>query len=258
MRESVCYQWYTFLMNSKEYFFNEVIKEAVEGSSNKSIKVLEIGCGTASYVPTMIDKYPNLEYVGIEPITNSFKKAEKNVGDVPRATVSSQLGYESIEGLEDASFDVVISFSVLEHVKQLGKFMEFSSRYVKKGGIMVHRYDLGHALYPWSLKERLHVFLGNTIPKVLPERKFVRYVSLSEVVDYYERFLGTSPDRYTYHQMRSHKALEKKLGDDVKIDPSRVMTGLYRWEFENAAVFAKLPLPVREQLFPTVAVWGRK
>lgn len=247
-------------MNSKEYFFNEVIQEAIarNADSGVPVRVLEVGCGTAVYVPAMIEKYPQLEYVGIEPIEDSFVAAEKNLDGVPRVTVSSQLGYDAIEGLEDASFDVVISFSVLEHVKQLGKFLDMSARYVKKGGRMVHRYDLGHALYPWSLKERLHVFLGNTIPSILPERRFVRYVPMDEVVSHYKRLLGTDPDKYTYHQMRSHKSLEKALapqGDGVK---KSIMTTVYQWEFDHCEKFAKLELPAREKLFATVAVWGRK
>ena len=102
----------------------------------------------------MIERYPQLEYFGIEPIKVSFNKAQQNLENVPRTRVIFQLGYDSIEGLQDSSFDVVISFSVLEHVKQLGRFMDLSARYVKQGGLMVHRYDLGHALYPGSLKEQ--------------------------------------------------------------------------------------------------------
>lgn len=241
-------------MNSKEYFFDEVIKETARGY-DVPLRVLELGCGTAKYVPAMIAKYPKLEYVGIEPIPESFNKATQILKDVPRTKISSQLGYDAIEGLEDGSFDVVISFSVLEHVKQLGKFIDLSARYVKQGGLMVHRYDLGHALYPGSLKERLHVWLGNTIPSVLPEIKFVRYVPLLEVVDLYVKY-GVTAEAYTYHQMPGHKKLEKEL---TKLDlPPTALTEVYQWELDHADAFAKLPLNIREKLFPTVAVWGRK
>lgn len=242
-------------MNSKEYFFDRVIQEAI-GDSNQSVKVLELGCGAAPYVKALIDKYPQLEYVGIEPITASYEKALKNLASVPRTKISSQLGYDSIEGLDDASFDVVISFSVLEHVKQLGRFMDLSARYVKKGGIMVHRYDLGHALYPTTLKEKLHVWIGNTIPSILPERTFVRYVPLTEVQQNYQRLLGASPYKYTYHQIPNIKNLSKTL--DKKEYQGSALEDIYEWEFAYAEEFASLDLPIREQLFPTVAVWGKK
>ena len=239
-------------MNSKEYFFDQVIQEVAQYKEG-SIRILELGCGTASYVPAMIERYPQLEYFGIEPIKVSFNKAQQNLENVPRTRVIFQLGYDSIEGLQDSSFDVVISFSVLEHVKQLGRFMDLSARYVKQGGLMVHRYDLGHALYPGSLKERLHVWIGNTIPSVLPETKFVRYVPMQEVEEHYKR-LQVAPYKYSYHQMPNHKRLEKVLGEEAPI----VMEEVYGWEFRHANIFASLNLQAREKLFPTVVLWGRK
>ena len=243
-------------MNSKEYFFNEVIKERC-AATNGPIRVLELGCGTASYVPAMIEKYPQLEYVGIDPMIESFKTAEKILKDVPRSSVSFQLGYDEIEGLVDESFDVVISFSVLEHVKQLDSFMTLANRYLKKGGLMVHRYDLGHALYPATLKDTIHVTLGNILPAILPETKFVRYVPMDEVVAFYVQLLGESPYKFTYHQMPNQKALENVLRKTDEVN-GKLYTDIYEWEFANAKTFAALPLPVREKLFPTVAVWGQK
>lgn len=242
-------------MNSKEYFFDRVIQESLK-EGNEKVRILELGCGTASYVPAMIEKYPQVEYAGIEPIQQSFDKALEILKDVPRTKVTFQLGYDSIEGLDDNSFDVVISFSVLEHVKQLGRFLDMSARYVKEEGLMVHRYDLGHALYPSSLKERIHVWLGNTIPSVLPETKFVRYVPLQEVSGHYERLLGAPPEKYTYHQMPNHKKLEKALLKKGVTTPA--LEQLYAWEFENVDDFIHIDLPIREKLFPTVALWGRK
>lgn len=243
-------------MNSKEYFFDVVITEAMQGRNGVPIRVLELGCGTAKYVPAMIEKYASLEYVGIEPIQASYETATKILQNVPRTKISSQLGYDAISGLEDASFDVVISFSVLEHVKQLERFIQMGARYLKSGGIMVHRYDLGHALYPTSLKEHVHVWLGNYLPAVLPERTFVRYVPMSEVVGHYKQFLGSEPYKYTYHQMPNQKTLVKEL--DKQEISNQAMQDVYKWEFTYAADFAQLPLPVREKLFPAVAVWGRR
>jgi cyclopropane fatty-acyl-phospholipid synthase-like methyltransferase len=241
-------------MNSKEYFLEQVIGEAAKGTDTP-IRVLELGCGRAPYIPTIINKYPNLEYVGVEPIDTSFEGAELNLETTPRTKIVAQLGYGDIEGLEEGSFDVVVSLSVLEHVKHLDKFMDVSARYLKKGGVMVHRYDLGHALTPMSLKEHVHVWLGNHIPSVLPERKFVRYVPMKEVEDLY-RERGVTPYRHTYHQMPNHKSLVKEL--EKKNIADAVMEEVYVWEFTHAEKFAQLDLPIREKLFPAVAVWGKK
>jgi len=238
-------------MTSKEFFFDHVIQE-VKKKNEGPLRILELGCGTSRYVPAMLSKYADLEYVGVEPIEASFREAQKNLQDISRAKVFFQLGYDKVEGLEDASFDVVISFSVLEHVKQLGRFLDLSARYLKKGGLMVHRYDLGHALYPGSLKERFQVFLGNTFPQILPERKFVRYVPLKEVESHYKRH-NIQITRYTYHQMPDHKALGKTLTNGEK-----VMEEVFTWELAHSAAFDAIPVGKREKLFPTIAVWGTK
>jgi SAM-dependent methyltransferase len=235
-------------MTSKEFFFDHVITE-VKKKTQGPIRILELGCGTARYVPAMISKYPDLEYVGVEPIKASFEESQKNLNGISRAKVFFQLGYDKIEGIEDASFDIVISFSVLEHVKQLGRFLDLSARYVKRGGLMVHRYDLGHALYPGSLKEQFQVFLGNTFPDVLPETKFVRYVPLTEVEDHYKRH-NIRITKHTYHQMPDHKALGKALRE------GEVMEEVYAWELAHADAFHTIKEEKRERLFPTVAVWG--
>ena len=103
-------------MNSKEYFFNEVIKESLL-DDHTSLRILELGCGTASYVPAMLGIYNNLEYIGIEPIKSSYETARDTLQDVQRSKVFLQLGYDELTGVDRHSFDVVTSFSVLEHVK---------------------------------------------------------------------------------------------------------------------------------------------
>ena len=239
-------------MTSKEFFFIQSLRQI---KANGSIRVLEVGCGTAAYLPAILTQYLNIEYVGIEPIASSYREAIKNTSDLPNVKIYNELAYGEKEELKKESFDLVISFSVLEHVKQLDKFMDLCAAYVKPGGLMVHRYDLGHALYPSSLKERFHVWLGNNFPKVLPERKFVRYVPLKEVEAMYdERGFGVS--KRTHHQLPSVKKLEKSLAkNDIITNP---VEKIYEWELVNANVFDTLPEEERELLFPTVAIWGKK
>jgi hypothetical protein len=150
---------------------------------------------------------------------------------------------------------LVFSLSALEHIKQLPRFLALSAKYVKPGGTLMHRYDLGHALYPHSIKERLHVWLGNTVPSVLPERRFVRYVSSTEVEGLYAS-LGVAPTKVTYHQMPNLKRLEKGLRDVP--GAAAVMEEAFEWEMRSQPLIAALPVAERERLFPAVAVWGRR
>ena len=238
----------------KEQFIVEVVGEAVRRAQPGTlVRVLDLGCGGAGYVAALVEKYPEIEYVGVEPIEYWFNIAQKNLAGVKNAKVHFQLGYESIPNEAEGSFDVVFSLSVLEHVKNLGRFLALGTRYTKTGGLVVHRYDLGHALHTHSIKEWIHVRLGNNLPQILPERQFVRYVPETEVRALYES-QGVNPLKTTYHQMPSHKAFEKyfKNSDTTAVDE------LFAWEMKHQDDILKVPVAARENLFPAVAVWGIK
>ncbi len=236
----------------KELFINWVVEQAIaHKADNRPLRILDVGCGTANYVPGLVARFPNITYVGIEPTPASFTQAQTHTNELEQATVYFGLAYDALAEQEAESFDLIISLSVLEHVKQLPKFIEFCDRYLMPEGLMVHRYDLGHALYSHSWKEWLHVKLGNHIPWILPEIQFVRYVSEPEVRRTYEQF-GITPIKSTYHQMPNAKLLEKHVKNMQTIED------LFDWEVKYQADFANLDTEVREKLFPAVAVWGRK
>jgi SAM-dependent methyltransferase len=238
----------------KEQFIVEVVRVAVgRAAAGRRVRVLDLGCGTASYVPALVEQYPSIEYVGVEPIATSYAVAEKNLAGIENAKIHFKLGYDSVPDEVEASFDVVFSLSALEHIKQLGRFIALSAKYATQGGMVVHRYDLGHALQPHSLKERLHVILGNTVPSLLPERQFVRYVGVPEVESYYQAS-GLTPIRTTYHQMPSHKAIEKHF----KLSTSSIVDDIFAWEMKYQNDILTIPVPAREKLFPAIAVWGEK
>ncbi len=232
------------------YVVGEVQKRTTSG---RALRVLDVGCGTANYVPGLFEQYPDITYVGIEPIPASFEKAQNYTDGIEKATVHFGLAYDALEGCEDESFDLIISLSVLEHVKNLKGFVQFCDRYLASGGLMVHRYDLGHALYSHSWKEWVHVRLGNNVPSILPETQFVRYVPEPEVRDNYEAF-NITPTKTTYHQMPNAKALEKHL---TNVD-STAIEELFAWELAHQEEFVAIPIEVREKLFPSIAVWGEK
>ncbi len=237
----------------KEMFIVEVVKEASKRSTDgRPLRVLDLGCGTASYVPALLREFPAIEYVGVEPIAASYQGALKNLAGVDRAKVHFQLGYDSIQDEAEKSFDVVFSLSVLEHIKHLDRFLALGVKYAASGALIVHRYDLGHALHTHSLKEWIHVRLGNNVPGILPERQFVRYVPEPEVRALYEKH-GVRVEKTTYHQMPNHKAFEK-----FQAAESESVKALFAWEMEYQKDILNIPVEKREKLFPAVAVWGEK
>jgi SAM-dependent methyltransferase len=238
-------------MLSKTYFIEKLIEES--GVSHP--RILELGCGTARHVAPILKERSDITYVGIEPYAPSFKKAEDSLSGLAHATLFHQLGYEPIASLEDGSFDIVFSLSVLEHVKQLEAFIMLGARYAKSGGLVVHRYDLGHALNSRSVKERFQVWIGNTFPKILPEDKYVCYVDEDFVRTLLKKSL-CDPYRTTAHEMSGQKPLNKLAMENIRA--RETMESLLEWEYTHAQTFLLLPRKVREHLFPAVAVWSRK
>ncbi|MCB9815087.1 class I SAM-dependent methyltransferase [Candidatus Nomurabacteria bacterium] len=238
----------------KEQFIGHVVGEAIKRApAGRPPRIMDLGCGTASYVPPLVEQCPNFEYVGVEPIEDSYTRAKENLAGVPNAKVHFQLAYDSVPEEKENSFDLVFSLSVLEHVKDLQSFISLSAKYVRRGGLMVHRYDLGHALHTHSLKEHFHVFMGNNFPQLLPERQFVRYVGVPEVEEKFRK-AGVTPTDVTYHQMPSHKELEKHFNDSG----TTAVDELFAWEIKHQKDFKKITEKDRELLFPAVAVWGEK
>ena len=114
----------------KEQFIVEVVREGVRrAGSGRAVRVLDLGCGTASYVPALVEQFPDLEYVGVEPIESSYQAALNNLANIERAKVHFQLGYENIPNEAASSFDVVFSLSVLEHIKHLDRFLALGTWY---------------------------------------------------------------------------------------------------------------------------------
>lgn len=238
-------------MQPKEHFLNKLAEHV--GPAISGYSLLDLGSGQSSRFSRFFERYPQLTYVGVEPNPSEAAIATKLLAGSSQATVYNRLAYDPVPG---APFDICLSLSVLEHVKQLDRFLENSVAMTKRGGHIVHRYDLGHSLYPSSLKERFQVFLGNRFPSILPEHKFVRYVDPDEVVRTLER-AGARVTKITYHQMRDHKRFSKEFvpaSDEARHCAERVMD----WEFDISPHLSVMPKAKREMLFPTICVWAMK
>ncbi len=240
------------MVTSKSFFVEHLVRMA---GAEKPLRILDLGSGTSQNVINALRKYPQVSYVGVEPSASAAKTAVESLKEFPNAVVHNQLGYADIPNASLESFDIVMSLSVLEHVKHLDPFIATSVSYAKKGGLIVHRYDLGHSLTPSSPKEAFQVFLGAHFPWILSEHTFVRYVPEPEVRASLEKAGISQFESTTYHQMGSHKVFEK-VAKDPRFD--ELKEKLFLWEFEASKEMQSLPVESRESLFPSIAVWARK
>ncbi len=239
------------MIQPKQYFIEKLMEQSF---IKEDTRILEFGSGRSKNILPLLVRFPNLYYVGVEPNTSDAEMAAKLLKNFKNAKIFNQLAYNKIENCE--SFDICISFSVLEHVKQLERFLINSIKHVKQGGYIIHRYDLGHALYPSSLKEKFQVCIGNNFPRVLPENKFVRYLEERKVCEILENN-GARIEKKMYHQMPNHKKFLKLFDADTdeEIDLAKK---ILEWECDISKVLYKIDQKQKELLFPSITIWAVK
>ena len=92
----------------------------------KVAKLLEIGCGTGHNLP-MLGEFGQVEALEVDPIARGM--AEKRLG---RTVLSSPL--PALEGVPDATYDMVAALDVVEHIPDDKAALEGISRVLKPGG----------------------------------------------------------------------------------------------------------------------------
>jgi len=244
------------LMVDFKTIFLEQFDGAIKDGSIKSI--CDLGSGESKNFISILEKYPELTYVGIEPSRIHADRARSHLSKFKNVSIYNSDGYSCPNGAEAlwGNFDLVISLSVLEHVKQIEKFLSNSVSAVKSGGQVVHRWDLGHALYPSSLKEVFQVWLGDNWPSVLPESKFVSGLKPSRVQEILEQN-DMKIEAITYHQMPDHKKFVKEFNLNG-LENETLVREIVDWEFEASKYIENWEEDKKLRLFPAVALWSRK
>lgn len=241
-------------MNAKpsKYFILERIEKMVE--ANPSLKILDLGSGRSLNFLSLLVKYPDITYVGIEPNPSEAKLAKEAVRNFSQAKIINSTAYSQFSDM-DETFDVVVSLSVLEHVKTLSAFLAFSVKKLKPGGTLIHLYDLAHSLHPSSFKERIQTKMcANSFwSRFIPELKFAAYVSCDKVKEILAQN-NVQVTEVTYHNMLAHISLLKSIGD--KQLGQQILSDAAFLEVRAAELIDNIK--VREKLFPSVCVWGTK
>ncbi len=97
----------------------------------KDKKVLEIGCGKGSMTKYLFDK--GTDVVGIDTDREYLSVAKKRFGKEMNNRFRETSG--AILGFPGEEFDIVVSFDVLEHIKDVEKHVEEVWRILKDDGL---------------------------------------------------------------------------------------------------------------------------
>ena len=82
--------------------------------------------------------------------------------------------------LVDKPFDIVVSFSVMEHVVQRQKFLNSIAECMHEDSYFLINYDAGHFKHPASFKERIKNVVGPLLALVGVEQYYQRFMPENE------------------------------------------------------------------------------
>jgi len=134
-------------------------------------KILDLGCGNALNFVNLLQLYPRVSYVGVEPSHESYLKAQQNLKGLNARLINSS-GYKVYHELRE-KFDIVVSFSVLEHVYKRLDYLHSAKECLKENGYFLINYDSGHFR---NSKERLIGTIGKVLARFGSEKYYLSFV----------------------------------------------------------------------------------
>lgn len=196
--------------NSAKLYNLQWIEQYVKEKDGK-IKILDLGCGTALNFVSLLKSYPQLNYCGIEPSKQSYIYAQQNLRGLNAILINSYAYkvYEKLKG----KFDIVVSFSVLEHVYKRIDYLSFAKRYLKENGYFFINYDAGHFL---SGNERLKNFIGPIFAYFGIERYYQSFVKENDFLQMIDKVGFKIIDAKYFNS--SLKSIYKMIPESKKAD----------------------------------------
>lgn len=142
---------------------------------NEEIKVLDLGCGAGLNFARLLKSHNGVTYVGIDPSKEACNRAQENLEGL-NARILNSPGYDIYDRLKE-KFDIVVSFSVLEHVYKRADYLASAKECLKDGGYFLINYDAGHFLHG---KERLITAIGQFLTRFGVEKYYQSFVKESD------------------------------------------------------------------------------
>lgn len=156
-------------------------------------KVLEVGCGEGRGIPLILGHTPDFTAVDkIESVIDQLKKK------FPTASFVS-MNIPPLTGLPDNTYDVVVSFQVIEHIKDDALFMKEIARVLRPGGVALittPNRTMSLTRNPWHIREYIAPELTTLARRFFAEVEMKGITGNSRVMAYYERN-KTSVERLT-------------------------------------------------------------
>jgi SAM-dependent methyltransferase len=158
---------------AKLYCLNWIADYAQQHSA--PFTILDLGCGTAANFIELLETYPQISFVGIEPSASECKRARHNLRHA-NATIIEGYAYEAIKPkLPQAKYEIIVSFSVFEHVYRRLDYLQFIASCLTDDGYCLMNYDAGH-FHSTHWKERLKTALAPLLARLGDESRYQAFV----------------------------------------------------------------------------------
>lgn len=145
--------------------------------------LLEVGCGEGRGVELLSPL--STKYVALDKITDVIEKLSKSYKNV----TFQQAIVPPFSGIADNSFDVVVSFQVIEHIKQDEFFLREINRVLKPGGkalITTPNIKMTLTRNPWHIREYTADQLKRISKKIFSSVEAKGISGNNKVMEYYE------------------------------------------------------------------------
>lgn len=161
-----------------------LFKAYVAAETYVSGDVLEVGCGEGRGVEFLMQKARSFTAVdkiegALQRLRNKFPSAAFLAMNLPPLT-----------GLADNSFDCVVSFQVIEHIKSDRFYLQEIHRVLKPGGVALittPNRKMSLSRNPWHIREYLADELKNLATEIFSEVQMKGITGNEKVMAYYEQ-----------------------------------------------------------------------
>jgi SAM-dependent methyltransferase len=150
--------------NTAKLYCLRLIDRAAEEAGGE-FRIVDLGCGTGANFVELLRRRPNVAYVGVEPSQAAAAEARRLL---PDAQIIAAPAY----GVRVEPADAVVSFSVLEHVVQRGRYFEALRANLRDDGRVYLNYDSGHFVADVDLRERAKALASQALARIGSESRY--------------------------------------------------------------------------------------